>query len=709
MAAKPISLQKNPELVRELALELNLSDSSAAFVTCKITSFIIGDATMEVRTYKVLPSYGGRPVQWGPNDATYATYPDLLSKIPRGFSRITINGNVICEIRGVTKFDGTTRFDNDSDLNKFHTGLLDINKVKQWQDASKLTVRFQPKYNGKFVIFTLFRLNNQLIIFGGSKNVHVPIAIGNYPLAETSNDDGQLHYRILNHVMRDLRKLTAEQLELMLDRTFTGEYVDGEHIVWVPEPYIAYFGNPVGRDLLPLHVEDDLFPPQGVVPSAACLHGIRRIKNIEGVVIYYINKDTGECLMQKHKTIWYVLLRCWREIISNQGNDFPVKMLLSHCIRKMNARSESFLDMRAEELTHYAALINKFIAWFAFSSYKWRDAHVFNGIGIAKIYHEFMSSSSDLVVESKSLDTNDQAQRGWPGYSFKQLVETRKTCHFICYHLINVSMKQPRVARNLLQLASFGCKVAVIMQGLPGSGKSSMVSVLIEHMQRRDSALTIERFCTDDLFTDGFDPSKLAEHHGTNFTSFCESTAAVKFNENTNLKPWEWCEYAKHARNHGYIVLVLTMTERNIDTLVSRNVHNVPKMHMERMAKKMKPAVPMYYGLFTNYNLPGRTATTPSHVTCKFIGCNIKRDVPEWYESIRSHKKYELVVIGISNNVAGTAIVVTSPIETDAAHAHITLSVVDGYHANDVGAHIDMNNLGDYPLRTIEAYFSVMF
>lgn len=317
---------------------------------------------------------------------------------------------------------------------------------------------------------------------------------------------------------------------------------------------------------------------------------------------------------------------------------------------------------------------------------------------------EYKTNSEQRLV---GYDTYEQLTLGWPGCSFKQLVNAEKTDVYIRNYLIKTNMERSDVVHNMLWAANAGHKIAVIMQGLPGSGKSSIVSVLIESLSV--SGVTCEQFCTDDLFINGYDRSKLTEHHDTNYRLFCESNAMVKFNENTNLKQWEYAKYAKYARDNGYIVFVLTMRERDFDVLAVRNIHNVSKEHLMRMAKKMKSAVPMYYGLFTLAPL-GATIKTPLHVTCKYIGGKSNRDNFDWYVNNHPGQMYQLKVLGISNNVAGSAVVVESPIDNDAAIAHITIKVNKGFRPVDVGINIDMNTLNHGTAGTIiTAIFSVMF
>jgi len=555
----PRNFQKNPALVDELAAELKISIEDSPFVTCKVAEGEILGSKWQTRTFKVLSTgRHGNPVGYGPDDSTYAEHPDLLRTIPRAFTRLYINGDLVYSLEGVTKFDGTTTYDNDEDLPPSQHGLLDHKKVQQWQTEDKLEVSYQPKHNGKFAIFTLLKINDHLVLFGGSKNCHVPVVIESNEVDEDEPffkiaadfDGNDLHHDILRCITRDLGRMHYTEVTQFIGKTFIGEYCDGKHMVWTAHPYMVVTPLPDEKDPEQLDID------------------------------YYSYYETG-----------------------------------------------------------------------------------------------------------------------FAGYSVEQLVNAKKRDIYIRNYLIDRLCAKKCMAHNVLRLAGQDHKVAVIMQGAPGSGKTALTSVLIESIQRgeSESPVTCERFCTDDIFerNGGYDADKLKQFHDENFDAFAASTADVKFCENTNCQQWEWSRYAKAARDAGYIVIVLTMKENDPEVLV-RNVHNVPVNHLERMCRKLKPAVPLYYGLFLKDQVKTEDFAgdqkTALHVTCKFVGGDTRKDYPT-LEARGLGNTEEITVIGISTNPAGRALVVLRRTETEVDIAHVTLSTNNGFTPVEVGQMINRDDL----------------
>lgn len=134
-------------------------------------------------------------------------------------------------------------------------------------------------------------------------------------------------------------------------------------------------------------------------------------------------------------------------------------------------------------------------------------------------------------------------------------------------------------------------KLAVILRGLPGAGKSSLVKALV---LAHGGAAKCRVHTTDDFFIDKkgkyvFDFSKLFEFHTRNLTAFIESCAAgapLVICDNTNLVPWNFASYVAAAKSLGYEVQVLTVgefTDEAIEEYAKRNAHGVPLATLKAM------------------------------------------------------------------------------------------------------------------------------
>jgi predicted ABC-type ATPase len=128
-------------------------------------------------------------------------------------------------------------------------------------------------------------------------------------------------------------------------------------------------------------------------------------------------------------------------------------------------------------------------------------------------------------------------------------------------------------------------KIAYIMRGVPGSGKSTVAKSLLNGNGVIHS--------TDDLFYVGeeycFDPAKLPEYHRQNYEAFCcslEKGAPVVICDNTNVKKSHFMWYVEAAQKAGYIVAIIFMPHPDPEVAAARNIHKVPAHTIQRMIKQ---------------------------------------------------------------------------------------------------------------------------
>lgn len=628
----------------------------ATFV--KVNKYYYGPFTVE--TSVVLPTRRGKVCKRGPEDQTYYDHPELVKMVPRACSDLRLGDTVVARIRGLCKFDGTENGADEDDLPfegateeeiRKNKSFLPLDEIREWAANGCLRTTFQEKVNGKMLAFTLFEHEGSPWIFGGSKNMHVPHKLGD------SIEGTNLHDEILRQICSVL-KTTSVDVRPLYGKTICGEYVDGRHIVYVPEPYVVFFDPTLPKEL---PKPRELAEAVDGFPSPEALQAGRGIEGIEGEVINYTNTVTGQVHRQKHKTAWYIILRCWRElIVSKKNSDCSAELLSNLLIRKHRDRNNQFIHRPEEEMRRWDQLAREFASWLVESRYRFEDVGFSSPIGMAEIWHNF----------TNRLDTTP-------------VVAEQKFVVSPCDYLIH-----PEYFQMVVNLAKV-VPVDVIMQGVPGTGKSTIAVAL----QQEIGTDKCEIFCTDDFFVRNgeyvYDKSMVGRYHTQNFAKYKESTARVRICANTNTVPSEYLKYKTDSLQKRRVVVMLATKTADIATLVSRGVHSVPPDTLAKMLTKYSPASPCYLGYFVDetsmINSTGveekiLTQTTPFHVTCQYIGGKNRPYSLSAYKSIT-----EIRVLGTYSTDAGHGLHVDCGI----GRSHITLGVLPGHKPAEMDAYRD--------------------
>ncbi|ARD22714.1 MULTISPECIES: AAA family ATPase [Shewanella] len=141
-------------------------------------------------------------------------------------------------------------------------------------------------------------------------------------------------------------------------------------------------------------------------------------------------------------------------------------------------------------------------------------------------------------------------------------------------------------------------KLAIIMRGLPGSGKSYWVNEFLTK-QGIDTALHVKQygyFSTDKYFEQEgqylFNPKFLSQYHQANLTAFINALASnepLVICDNTNVAKWEYMAYEAAAKALGYQVRVVVIGDpkdsQHQALCAQRNTHKVPLNHIKTMAR----------------------------------------------------------------------------------------------------------------------------
>lgn len=150
------------------------------------------------------------------------------------------------------------------------------------------------------------------------------------------------------------------------------------------------------------------------------------------------------------------------------------------------------------------------------------------------------------------------------------------------------------------------------MRGLPGSGKSTRASQIAAEAEAEAAAAAASAegqqpsltpasaiHSTDSYFVDAgseqyvFDPSRLSEHHESNFSAFERSLAAgvgCVIVDNTNITTWQYERYVVAAWRAGYDVreeVVGVFDDPGmVASYAARCTHNVPLEKIQIMASQ---------------------------------------------------------------------------------------------------------------------------
>ena len=140
----------------------------------------------------------------------------------------------------------------------------------------------------------------------------------------------------------------------------------------------------------------------------------------------------------------------------------------------------------------------------------------------------------------------------------------------------------------------------IIMRGLPGSGKSSLVGRILKTYPQAE-------VCSADAYftqADGsyqYDRNKIKEAHTFSqerAETLCRDACNLVIVDNTHVKRWELQPYLNTAAKFRYSVVILepqTPWARNPEQLAVRNSHNVNENAIRKKLKEWQEIRPRYF------------------------------------------------------------------------------------------------------------------
>lgn len=146
--------------------------------------------------------------------------------------------------------------------------------------------------------------------------------------------------------------------------------------------------------------------------------------------------------------------------------------------------------------------------------------------------------------------------------------------------------------------------IMFIMRGLPGSGKSTLVTQLKSMYKRAVVCSADDYFMRDGKYQ--FDLKKRPDAHKfcqSNAEDACRRNCHVIIIDNTNVRYWEMSVYLKLAKTYGYIIVtVQPKTPWRFDPveLASRNTHGVPEDILREKIASFQEDSPIFWAWFLN-------------------------------------------------------------------------------------------------------------
>lgn len=133
----------------------------------------------------------------------------------------------------------------------------------------------------------------------------------------------------------------------------------------------------------------------------------------------------------------------------------------------------------------------------------------------------------------------------------------------------------------------------IVVRGISGSGKSFLANKILKEFKEDNPDKISAIYSTDDYFIhDGeykFNGRQLTQAHDWNRNRFqraIDNKYDLVIVDNTNTQFWEITNYAEYALNHNYVVEVVepqTEWAFDVDRLVDKNTHGVPREAIQRM------------------------------------------------------------------------------------------------------------------------------
>ena len=473
-------------------VEKDYIDIVNKFTSVKTTKF--GDFTQY--TYSIATTKKGLTRY---EDYIYNTYPILVNLIPRGFSIVVKNDQIISVIEGPRKFSGKTLVDEDPEDGQEEceeqtssTSIYDHRQIVNWATSKELEIIETEKANGKFVICRIGVVDGLYYLHTGSKNKHLFFPLDNLDFHIGKEETGIIISSVLTDIKKNLGLFLNPTLLEKFHQGYSlcGELCDGQHFM-TGDNTISWFG---------------LFKSGQSMNTEECFEFIKSLglKTVDWNIVYTqeSNPDTLDEV--------FINSRCK----INEGSVLRCRNTITNEIILVKTKSVSYITkrfMRQSIMKGYAHMVDSVKGRFI-------DAQKYHGLNTRasiKLCNQLINFGFWLMNKEYPVDvlghmivksSRGTLPNGFSHYWNMYLTETGDTEYVLCPEdFINLevfdvclfmSSTEPYAVRNYSKPAT-----VIFFQGLQGSGKSTigqMVKTAIEKTGKKVAIVEQDRFygCT---------------------------------------------------------------------------------------------------------------------------------------------------------------------------------------------------------------------
>lgn len=453
------------------------------FLHVKTTQF--GDFTQY--TYSIATTKKG-PTQF--EDYIFSNYPILVNYIPRGFSIVVKDKQIVSVLEGPVKFSGITVVDEDPDDGADVVESVDTKKSETddharlmlWAKESNLEIVETEKANGKFAIFKIVQYEGLYYCHSGSKNKHLFFPCEEIDQYISSLATGKIVSSILSDTkVNSLPLSNPELLEYFAQGySLCGELCDGEHFM-VGDNQVHWFGLFKGGFSMDTEKCFDFMTRTcglKTVPSYK-VYGVEskcedldkvflasRCKMTEGSVLRCKNTKSGEIILIKTKSVSYITKRFMRQSI------LKGYMHMVDSVTKRFIDAQEYHGLNTNASIRMCNQLIKFGFWLMNKEYPVSTLGVqaINAIkgmlpnGFSKYWEIFLSETEE---HEQSFVPDDF------GFFDKKIF------------LKNVQPYELRTGKNPV--------LVVFFQGLQGSGKSTLAQYIQSNLKGKNKVAIVEQ------------------------------------------------------------------------------------------------------------------------------------------------------------------------------------------------------------------------